>query len=423
MSGIDRLPAELVDWITAYLETNDFVSFRLTSRRIGSITYTQFKRRYFTDINVSLDPPTLERFVELTSWPSAAESVQLISISIDDRAQIPLNDLTQGIDSYPLSPGDPRLKVVKKLSAKAQFFEDLASNNEQPQAIINQLAKGFARCTKFQTIRFPHIGDSSFNSAYMECQKKRFRMVLDAMIQSDVKLSRLTMIGGEDGDDYSPQKCSVVPYDAFSFPIPYLLTLGKAFINLKSLHLYINTDYKGHARIPGWETGLSQFLCTAQRLESLSLAHSPSGCGQTFSPPILRSIAKTTNLRSLHTLRLRHCGVHEDDLATLLLRHRSTLRKLALGDLIVRTGTWKLPLKILRDSLNLEFLHLDAIRQEFTPPHQTPAYSYWILMQSSPPWASRYEFLVDASNTSTGKPMFEELTKLMEAHKLVLEEE
>lgn len=192
----------------------------------------------------------------------------------------------------------------------------------------------------------------------------------------------------------------MIPHQAFNFALPYLVSLGNAFITMKSISLSINEWCSANSRMPGWENGISQFISTAPSLETLSLNLGKGYPEPRYSVPIIRSLAQTTRFPKLHTFQLYGGAFEELDLLDFVLNHKHSIRRISLPHVNNQDGYWKSILTAFRDSLDLEYLYV-----------QRPMERGNLLSFCIDPPARTFTLMIDTTPEDESRSMEELLTQ------------
>lgn len=342
-SPIEQLPVELMDMITSHLAIADCGALRLASRRLRSASLIDFFQRFFANVSTSITPASLSRLVDMSADKMLAKSVRTLHIKWAGGG----------------------LHETPPIHEDFQFVKDTA-NNKHLQSIISPLACALASFSNLDSIRFflrgQRIGSirSIYKSDIVNFQANCFKTILDAVIQSGIRLQGFSTLSAEDTVSFD---CAIVPHQAFNLPLPYLVALGVAFANLKTLAISINEYCSAKSRVPGWENGISQFVSTAPSLEKLSLDLGKGYPEPFHSVAIIRSLAQSTLLPKLECFQLYGGAFEEQDLAAFTFRHMTSLRRLTLQRTRIARGSCKSLLAGFRDSLNLEYLEVEALME------------------------------------------------------------
>ncbi|KAF2477168.1 uncharacterized protein BDR25DRAFT_339166 [Lindgomyces ingoldianus] len=411
-SFIERLPAELLDLITANLEATPYGSFRLASRLLYLTTLPEFRRRFFSTIKSSLNSSSLTMLVEL-SQSHLAGTVKELCIQPRRRPKLPLAKTREKPFFRGKSEFLKAQEIAKasKENAERELFDDFMNGTslELRVAPLSTALHGFFNLTliRFYLIDSLAVQGQMFKkSSCIEFQSRCFRLILDAILTSGVKLEEFSMAE----IDFMRDSCAIVPHHAFKLPTPYLVTLSDAFHRLQSLNLCISATYNGTARLPGWEDGISQFISAASELESLSLHLDGPGAYSRFTLPIMDSLARSTILPKLKTFQIQGSMFHEHDLARFVLQHSATLSDVSLAYSRLQNGSWKSLLTTFRESLNLQRFSL------IFPMQGDDRLTF-------PDFDNMWCLYVDTTDQEEDRTMYDALTMAIEHHEIGFEQD
>jgi hypothetical protein len=385
-SPIERLPAELLDLITSCLPAPDYAALRLASRRLRFTSHAEFLKRFFTTVSTFLDPPSLVRLIDMSSHQAFANSVH--NLHIKSRGGAP-------------EKGPP-------IYEDFQFIRDVATS-KNAVSIVRPLSRAMESLPNLKSVRFYLLGQnieytrSIYKSDIVMFQATCFQMILDAVIGSNTQLQELSTLSG---DLCLSSSCAIIPHQAFNLALPYLVSLGNAFVTMKSMSLSINDWCSANSRVPGWENGISQFISTACLLEDLSLNLGKGYPVPRYSVPVMRSLAQTTRLHKLRSFQLYGGAFEESDLLDFMLSHKRSIRRISLPHVNNQDGSWKSVLVAFRDSLDLEYLDV-----------QRPMEHGNLLSFCIDPPARTVTLMIDTTLKNESRPMGEILTEYINSVK------
>ena len=373
ISHFERLPVEVFDSITAFLDLSEFQTLRLASRRLHLLSLSTFRKKYFTKLITTLGSPSLDRLANVASHSHLAQLVTILEIRLLNHCDY--KDLTKisRIGIFPPPKRFPRVSCIRSqdILRESTLYDDVLSN-KQAKCIIESLARGFSGLKNlkilqfrahqveplgWKTIAIPE-GDGIFRSRCL-------RAVLDAIVKSGVRLDTLSM--AKEKECVSLSKCANVPYPALQLPIEYIQRLGLSFVSLKSLTLSVISQHNGHHRLLGWENGLSRLISSAPNLRHLALSLDRKSQVSQYGAQTVRSLSDSVHLERLESFHLCNSTIHESDLAKFVKTHASTLQRLCFTTIGLLTGSWPLLIPTFKSVGNLCSLRLASIEGTGVP--------------------------------------------------------
>ena len=374
LSKMERLPVELVDMVVAYLSLSDRQSLRLASKHLHSLTLTTFTANYFSKRTTTLGVPSLRRLVAASAHPRFSSSVALLDVRLLNYEDYENLLKIDRVGIYPPPKRLPRVPQVKTqdIAQESSLLEYMRTHHD-PKAVVHPLSRALKGFPNLETLRIRVNGLTLYGNPYINAEEKVyqeflsacFKAVINAVVRSAVKLQHFTCIKGTAVRPLT--KSANLIYPAFNFSLPHLVSLQNAFTCLKSLRLSIRTNYNRNARVPGWETGISQFISTAPALEELALCLQARDSEPWFRAAVMHSICRSVELPALRLLQLYGCVVDELDFITFITGHASTLRYISISDTELRAGTWLSILGSLKQHLRLDYLRLQYLQQNVLP--------------------------------------------------------
>ncbi|KAJ4374554.1 Protein-lysine N-methyltransferase efm4 [Didymella sp. IMI 355093] len=368
----ERLPAEVFDIIAACLDLPEYQTIRLSSQRLHLLSLSTFTKKYFTKVITTLGSPSLNRLVHVANHSHLSRLVTTLEIRLlNHRNYKDLGKIAR-IGIFPPPKRFPKVSCVRNqdIVQESTLYDDVLANR-QAKCITERLTRGLRGFPNLTAIRFrahdieplgwktiavPE-GDEVFRSRCL-------RAVLDAICQSGITLSTFTM-GKEKGSTLS--KCANVPYPALQLPLEYLQRLRPSFEGLTHLTISIVAAHNGHHRLPGWENGLSRFVCSAPGLTLLSLSLDRKSQVSQYGARIMRSLSDTMHLERLSCIQVFNTTVHESDLTKFIKTHAGTLQVINLANVCLLTGNWLTLLSAFKGVESLETLRLSSIEGVGSP--------------------------------------------------------
>jgi len=375
LAAIERLPVELLDMVVAHVVLPDFQALRLCSRQLYALTLATFSSSYFARRTTTLGAPSLDRLQRASSHAIFSNAVSLLDIKLlnyEDYRSL------QKIDRVGIYPPPKRLLRVPQvkmgdISQESKLFDYMRTHHD-PKAVILPLTRALKRLPSLHTVQLRVNGLTLYGNPYIDAEddvyhtflSACFRAILDAIIRSGVRLQHFALTKGSSLVRPLTKSANLI-YPALNAPLPYLISLGKAFSNLKSMRLSIRTNYNGNARVPGWENSVSHFISTSPCLEELTLCLQARDSEPRFRAAVMRSVARSVELSNLSLLQLYGCVVDEADLMAFIKNHALTLRRLMISDTHMRAGTWASVLVALKREVDLDYLRLQYLQQSTRP--------------------------------------------------------
>lgn len=366
-SPFESLPAEVFDIIAGFLDLPRYQTLRLASQRLHLLSFSSFKKKYFTKIITTLGSPSLDRLVHVANHPQLSRQVATVEVRLLNHRDY--KDLTKiaRIGIFPPPKRFPRVSCVRTtdIIQESSLYDDVLANR-QAKCITERLARGLRGFENLTTLRFrahqpeplgwkpisvPE-GDGVFRARCL-------RAVLDAIVLADPScLSTLTM-GKAKGPSLS--KTPNVPYPALQLPLEYLQRLRAPFSALHDMTLSVVAAHNEHHRLPGWENAVSRFVACAADLRHLTLSLDRKTQVSQYGARIVRSLSDSLHLEGLESLHLCNTSAHESDLGKLLKTHAETLGAVALSNVVLLTGSWAVVLEVFKGLSALKTLRLAGI--------------------------------------------------------------
>ncbi|KAH8595094.1 hypothetical protein B0O99DRAFT_512714 [Bisporella sp. PMI_857] len=346
MPTLADLPGEVVTLLAIELETEDFLNLRLTCKDLNSKSFSQFLGCYFKIRYHMLDRQSLHNLLEVSAHPVFGPALHTLEICVDHLTEDPPSYHPGTWDS----PGnwqfgaESSAEAVVNKEAYKRCLEDqkhlgecgldtvylmraLINLSNCKTVCINDTNRPWgAASQKRQTGVFPTSSMGHVES--IDYIKRTVRVVLTAIMASQVSLDLLEISPGFNREAISPEMLPLWPDICLGEPLSQLTLVT-------SLALMINPET--HLRSNEWTQDLLNFIGLFPALKEFSLyfyGHDEDGR--------LGTLSTSLRLPSLRVLSITAVDCAEDDLATLFLNHKDTLREIHLDsiDIIEGKGSW-----------------------------------------------------------------------------------
>ena len=346
LSPIERLPVEVFDIISAYLDLPAYQNLRLTSRQLHLLTFSTFNKQCFSERTTTLGSTSLGRLVELSKHDHLRSVVRSLHIRLLNHRDYKTLKAISRVAIFPPPKRFPRVSGVRDEHIKDEATTyDYVVKNQYPKRILNDLACALRGFSNLKVIRFRAKnsdrdgwltnlpdGDQLFRA-------KCFQVVLDALVQSEVKLEEFSMAKGK--RNTTLHKGANLPHTTFQVSLQTLQALQDRFSNLESLTISAVCNHDT-ARVPGWANSIGALVATAPKLKSLALSLDR----KTAFPPhhahgaaVFRSLAVSCRIQGLERFQLINCFIHAEDLYTFIRAHGS-LQHLIFSEIELLSGNW-----------------------------------------------------------------------------------
>jgi hypothetical protein len=344
LSPIERLPVEVFDIIAADLHLPAYKNLRLVSRQLQLLTFSTFAKQHFHKRTTTLGSASLDRLIHVANHEHLRHAVKALHIRIlNHRDYRTLKEITR-VGRFPPPKRFPKVSGVRDedINDESTTF-DYVIRSECPKRILDGLVRALRGFSKLKTLRFRlqnvcHPDSTVFEIGDQRFRSKCFQVVLEALAKSEMKLEELSMAKGKRRMIF--YKGANPAYLALRLSPQSREALQHCFSDLESLTLTVLCNYKGVARVPGWENDIGNFIATAPKLRYLALSLNDAFQSSRCEAIVLRSMATTCRIKALERFHLINCLIHAEDLITFIGAH-GTLRQLDFSDIHFLTGTWK----------------------------------------------------------------------------------
>ena len=407
---IDKLPAELVHLICAYLKPTELASLRQVSRIAAPISLQYM----VPEVHLILAKDSFEQLQALATHPIASKYVTSFLFEADKLRALPRSTW----QSYVLSPqyiaqveelrrrdrpchhtSERSLRIYHRESNKLlldtprhhyteeelddafmKYSEILYFQQNRREASVQ--AKAIAEAMK-QFSRLKKITLSNDDSIRRSTSKLRktlnepaFCNVYEADNPRDglsgpigVQQMRSLLLGAHDaGLTVEYLHCGAVSWRIFQQDAKTFTRMMNSISNVRNLRLELATSVHG---IPEWEDylrpkieiehchsylkkgRLRDFVTAAPKLEHLQLGFQSSG---PVWPTHLNHIFGSHHWPHLQTVRLKNIGTSEDDLVDFCTLHATSLKTLQLHTIGLLDGSWFPAFSRMRKVLALEVM-------------------------------------------------------------------
>lgn len=366
-SPIECLPVEVFDNIAFYLGLPGYNGLRLSSRRLRSLTFSTFAKRFFSYLTATLGPLSLQRLINVSNHPHLAKIVTVLDIRLLNHQDYEVLTSINRVGIFPPPKRFPRISVMtfQAIDEESKLY-DLVIKNKGVIEIAKQLYRAFRSLSNLKSIHFRtrspdplsrqskpmHDGDCLFRT-------RCFEAVISAIIQSEIQLQELIMAKGERNSTVS--RCVSLPHAALttlSLDGSRMRSLHHSFQNLQSLTLSIvSADH----RMPGREHAVSKFINAAPLLRHLTLILDRKDRISQDGANVVQSLAAKCQLPRLSSFHLSTGSATEDNLKAFLLAHPTSLEQVVLSDIHLIAGNWSSLCLSLKSLERLEMLRLSRL--------------------------------------------------------------
>jgi hypothetical protein len=343
---MERLPVEVFDLVAAHLDLPAYQNLRLASRQLHSLTFSTFTKQCFSERTTTLGSTSLGRLVEISKHDHLRSVVRALHIRLLNHRDYKTLKAISRVGIFPPPKRFPRVSGVRDehINDEATTY-DYVVKTEYPKRILDDLARALRGFSNLKTIRFRAKNsdrDGWLNSVPDGDQlfrAKCFQVVIDALMQSEVKLEEFSMAKGK--RNTTLYKRANLPHTAFQLSPQTLQALQDRFSNLESLTIsaMCNDDT---ARVPGWANSIGTLVATAPKLKSLALSldritlfrpHHAQGAA------VFRSLAVSCRIQCLERFQLINCFIHAEHLDTFVRAHGS-LQQVIFSEIELLSGNW-----------------------------------------------------------------------------------
>ncbi|KAH8701293.1 hypothetical protein GQ44DRAFT_693552 [Phaeosphaeriaceae sp. PMI808] len=342
---IEYLPVEVCDIITSDFDLLSYQQLRLSSPRLYSLSFSNFAKRYFSELKTTLGSPSLDRLVDISGNAYLCNAIKLLDITLlSDRDYKLLVNITR-VGRFPPPMRFPEVHGVRpaNIPGESTLYNDVVAQNHLG-CIIDRLASCLKALSNLKAIRFRtrQRAPIEYRTAMLENNRlfrtRCFQAIVQAISKSKIQLEEFSM--GKQNNLTSLRHCADIPISTLLSPLTYH-PLQHCFINLQSLTLSLVTAFDVNPHGTGWEKSLSQLITYTPNLKNLilSLDHemhvSHKDSAKVFS--IFASVCRLPALESFH---LVNCSLHEVDLAAFITAHEDTLCQLIFRHVRQLSGSW-----------------------------------------------------------------------------------
>lgn len=366
-SAIERLPVEVFDIITSDLDLPAYKELRLSSRTLHLLSLSTFAKRYFSVLTTTLGSPSLDRLLHVSCHSYFSEFVARLEIKLLTHRDYKTLKSIRRVGIY---PPPKRLQIVpgirlEDVSDESTLYDDVLGPN-YPRCIIDRLTRalyGFdnLKIARFRAHHSEHAGRQAMPMPEGDqiFRTRCFQAVMESLSKSEVQLEEFSMAKRK--RSCTPKKFADLPYSALQLSLGALVPLRHCFEHLQSLTLSIVAARNGDARVPGWENGMSNFICCASNLKCLTLSLDRRGWSSVYSSTIIHSLAQSCHLPALESFHLINSCLQENDLIKFLTAHASTIRSITLSEIRLLTWDWTTFWTSLRTLENLRRIRLAGL--------------------------------------------------------------
>jgi hypothetical protein len=361
------LPPEIIESFARALhpDSDDFFNFRLVCKELNSKSFSTFVRYYFSTRYHMLSRSSLGNLIEISSHPIFGPALRKLVIGLDHLTVNPPPNQHYQVGSRIGAQVDG--KAVINLDAYYCYLADqhYMAGSGLDLALLTRAMCNLPNCKtvriddaglpwgavlqKSHTGVFPGSGLDNGGNYSVLYTKRIIEVVLTAIIASQISLERFELVPSIDQDTISPnlfpgQSRLYTPLRPSQLP------------QVASLHILINPD---HGEPPDvWAENLLNFLEFFPTLQDLNLEFSEVDEDQR-----LATLSHMLQLPCLRSLSISESRCSKDDLSTLFLNHKDTLKEIQLRNIDLMEGekSWHSLEDTVRSHLSIEkFSHLDV---------------------------------------------------------------
>ena len=322
-STLLTLPVEVIEHVTNLLDSTGLCTFRLASKVLYQKTLHHFGRTYFTVLQTDFSLRNLQILWAISQTEHLKQHVQTLAI-VDWRYQLGQGLLWHRVEGNPLTA-----HLDTRLSLGVQVFRDILRN-----------------LTNFRSFQF--------QSPYFCGRKKHYEpkclrpsdtvhIVFEVVIENGIPVKSFRI------DCYHYKGLATARLQRELYQQPKYMAAWEKLEELRILR------YPTVANL-GWTRGL---ILHNTHLKKLALYLNQDETTE-FLASILCSIRSCQGLQEIELKCIRTTG---KIVSTLLLRCRSSLRKLSIWHVNIRYGTWVKILTELRSFESLEYIEVEWLRE------------------------------------------------------------
>ncbi|KAH8649998.1 hypothetical protein BX600DRAFT_473921 [Xylariales sp. PMI_506] len=364
MTGIPKLPHEVISSIASYLDTIDFCHLRLTSRQLREGSLFLFSKRYFTKRLVTLQRDSLETLAQIAKHDSFGPAVVKLGINIshllrDQKLQIQILDIWNllpdaGDEIGPINPSvydelfaDQQLVISSNLGATL-LAQSIAKLPNLRCIFLDETSRPWGRraLERKMGMIMMDVMDTPESNDFV---KRGINIIIEAIAtSSEIALREFEIHVGSESIAVTAEMLALPPLS------PALIR--DKFSSITDLGLTLNPDSIGDDR--HWNASFLKFMDLFPALCRFDLRFLPRDKHTRF-PVIVAAL----HLPKLENLSLSKIDCTEEELKSFLYRHAETLRKIYLFTIdIVEGGSWQSLIRGIQQVLQLESLYLDYCR-------------------------------------------------------------
>ena len=373
-SPIERLPVELFDLCAAHLDLSAYQALRLTSHKLYSLTLSAFSKTHFSTLTTTLGAPSLDHLLAIANRKYLASAVTLIDITLLNHHDYHVMSKIRRIGIFPPPKRFPTLTCVKleHIVQESTLYDEITGSNS------THIVQRLTRCLKaFCNLKIVRLRaqqseprewrSSTIPEADQLFRAKCFQLVLDALINSRVKLDEFSLAKDKGRDSPSLTRCANLPYPALLLPVGCVHKLRKCFSSLKALTLSTIAAHNGPPRTPGWANDLGRMVAATPHLERLVISLDRKRQVSQYGAPVVHSLSLSVRLINLEVLQLHNSTSHAEDLVRLVRAHCLSLRKLAFVHVCLLSGSWNSLLTCFHAVEGLRCLMLASVENAYVP--------------------------------------------------------
>lgn len=367
VSKMDKLPEELLDEISRYVEPTDLLALRQVSRAISSATDKRFLDTFFTSRVHLYTLHGVQALADIAKEPRLIRRIQRVTLifvqpntASGTNRGLPMKRWNK--QNYALHRDDLHIKLLNKFFNAVTAGTYSTTFETTITSVDSAHAYGTATITKFLGLRHLIANPTDLRKPI------NFMIPLLAGIKASMPSTLRILPDG------------LLQPEAFDFkrPLDKQLTFFSRLQVLEVHHGPVYYEISYEEQIPTLKRGFLTLLHNAINLQVLVI----SGYGGWMSSrnhdgSLFRSFAKHIPSQApLRQLELSWFDVCEQDVIQLLQRKCQTVRHLSLREFtLAKHETWDGILSAMEERLNLEKLELAELRcdnEEFeNPPERT----------------------------------------------------
>lgn len=348
-SPIECLPVEVFELIASDLDLPACKNLRLSSRRLQTLGFSAFAKRYFGELTTTLGSPSLERLACVSRHGYLSDFVKTLDITILNQSDYKLMAEIDRVGVFPPPKRFPKVSGVSlaNITKEATLYDDVSSP-KYPQCIVVPLTRSLRVLSNLTAVRYRarHLESTGLRFSIPKGDRifrtKCFDAVFDAIVKSGIQLETFAM--AKVRRLIQPDKCANLPYAMLQSPTRSLSSKPHCFSHLQSLIISLDSTYdRKTSRVSGWQVSLSQLIACAPNLKHLTLILDRIERFEqiaTHVTVVADCLSLSCRLDFLQTLHLAHCSIQGADLADFVTAHANSLQRLFLLKVSLFSGTW-----------------------------------------------------------------------------------